>query len=163
MEKISAPIDWTGATLEQLKKRIEDNAAELRAMEVETTRQRLRDEREKKDNLLDGPVPSKEQREAERRAADRIEKTRLEISQLWSAGLEAEMRQEAAILQNPQIDKDFASFKDFCRRWSFDSLPAPTKRLLHSLARVSRERSRGCIAASRRFTPPTTTIQRTTF
>src|SRR6266436_6633972 len=136
-------IDWAAlfqATPEQLKKQIEETAVELKAMEMEAeaSRKRSRDERPKP-NLLDGPVPSKEQREAAQRAAERIEKTRVEIFQLWSAGLENEMRQEAAILQNPQIDKDFASFKDFCKRWSFDSLPAPPEAITAFLGQSKRQ------------------------
>jgi hypothetical protein len=141
MEKISAPriIDWAALTLEQVKKLTEDTVVELKMMEAEATRQRLHDEREKKDNLLDGPVPSKEKLEAAQRAAERIGKTRDEISRLWSAGLENEMRQEAAILQSPQIDKDWQSFKDHCAKWNFPSLPAPPEAITAFLGQSRRQ------------------------
>jgi hypothetical protein len=69
----------------------------------------------------------REQEAAAQRAAERIQQTRNQIGALWAPGLENELTREAAISQNPQIDKDWQSFKDYCAKWGFQSLPAPAE------------------------------------
>src|SRR5258708_15831139 len=71
-----------------------------------------------------------EREEAAQRAAERLQKTCEQIGQIWTPGLEHELAREATISQNPQIDKDWQSFRDYCAKWGFASLPAPAEAIV---------------------------------
>jgi hypothetical protein len=73
---------------------------------------------------------ARERAEAEQHLAKRLQKTCEQIGQIWMPGLEHEIGREAAIMQDPQIDKDWRGFKDYCAQWGFQTLPAPAEAIV---------------------------------
>jgi hypothetical protein len=59
------------------------------------------------------------------RAQARVRQTCDQLAALWAPGLETELRHEAATIQSAQIDKDWNSFVEFCKKYRLPSLPAP--------------------------------------
>jgi hypothetical protein len=53
----------------------------------------------------------RERKEAEARHEERLLKTCEELIQLWQPGLADEIAAEAAIVRDPQIDKDWNAFR----------------------------------------------------
>jgi hypothetical protein len=86
------------------------------------------------DGLLGPPLSAAEEerllkqyRERElaaQRHEERLLKTCQELIELWQPGLESEIAREAEVTRDPQIDKDWHAFRDFCKQYGAESLPA---------------------------------------
>jgi hypothetical protein len=72
----------------------------------------------------------REQEEAAQRLAERLQEACEQIGQIWTRGLEHEIAREAAILQDPRVDKDWQKFKGYCAEWGFQTLPAPPEAIV---------------------------------
>jgi hypothetical protein len=67
----------------------------------------------------------REREEAAQRHEEKLQKTCEELIQLWQPGLEREIAREAEVTRDPQIDADWKSFRDYCKSFGVESLPAP--------------------------------------
>jgi hypothetical protein len=66
----------------------------------------------------------REKQEAEARREERLLKTCQELIELWQPGLESEIAREAEVTRDSQVDKDWRAFRDFCKQYGAESLPA---------------------------------------
>jgi hypothetical protein len=102
------------------------------------------------ENMMEGPggvlYPSRDtpeeaaflqqwraQKEAAQQHEERLLKVCQELIELWQAGLKDEIAVEAAIARDPQIDKDWHAFRDFCKQHGAESLPAEVGMVLSFL------------------------------
>jgi hypothetical protein len=78
----------------------------------------------------------REREEAARRQEERLQKTCEELIQIWQPGLESEIAREAEVTRDPQVDKDWHAFRDFCKQYGAESLPAEVGMVLAFLGQA---------------------------